>query len=247
MAPLSVRVRAWLALIGLQAAWSYRRLQSLGWLGVARPLVTWAAPDDVPRTLARLVMHFNTHPLFAPLLMGAALSEFQPGRPAAEAAQAATQRLVRWMGTFGAIGDLLYWRALQWSLGGAAVVAWAIGGLAGLAFVAGIWFCAEVGGRIMLFEAGLRRPDGIAALTQRLAGHDLRLRIHRAALIGVAVAGGYAFGSAREAFAATAAIDLAGGAAAVLAVWITLRTRMRAAVLWLPPLLGALVLLLEWG
>lgn len=247
MAPLSVRVRAWISLLVLQGTWSYRRMQSLGWLSVARPIVAWAAPDDVPRSLARLVIHFNTHPLFAPLLMGAALSEFRPGRPADEAAQAATQRLVRWMGTFGAIGDLIYWRTLQWTLGWAAVVAWAIGGLAGLSFVAGAWFCAEVGGRIVLFEAGLRQPDGIATLTQRLAGHDLRLRLHRWALVGLMAAGGFAFGSVREAFPTPAAVEAAGLAGAGLGVWISLRTRLRGAVLWLPPLLGGLLLLLEWG
>lgn len=222
-------------------------MQSLGWLSVARPFVDWAAPDDVPRALARLVMHFNTHPLFAPLLMGAALSEFQPGRPIEEAAQAATQRLVRWMGTFGAIGDLIYWRTLQWNLSWAAVVAWSIAGLAGLSFVAGAWFCAEVGGRIVLFEAGLRQPDGIAALTQRLAGHDLRLPLHRAALIGIAIAGGFAFGVVRETFPTTPSVDAAGLAGALVAAWIGTRTRLRGAVLWLPPLLGALLLLLEWG
>lgn len=245
--PLPVRARAWLALLLLQATWSYRRLQSLGWIAVVRPAAQWADPVRSGALLGKLAIHFNTHPLLAPLLMGAALSELHPGRDPDETAEAMNRRLVRWMGTFGAIGDMLYWRALQWNLAWLAVVAWIVAGVPGVAFLAGLWFSAEVVGRITLFEIGLRRPDDIAVLTQRLAGHSLRLRLQQLALVGTCLAGGFAFGTLREFGPAGTLPELVGLLGAGLGLWLAVRTRLRSAVLWLPVLLAMLVHLLEWG
>lgn len=240
-------LRAWFWLMLLQTTWSYRRMQTIGWLQIARPWVERIRVDSAARLLGRLVVHFNTHPLLAPLLVGAAIHELRTSNPATvsleeahQRTEAAAGRLVRWMGTFGALGDMLYWRGLMWNVGWAGVISYAAFGVPGLAAFALLWFMAELGVRIYLFEAGLHHPGRIERVLKQLAAPERRRRLNRTGLGGIAVAGGFTFGLLlrRYGLDLDPSLHVAGILGGALALLVATRTRFRGVVLWMPPMAG---------
>ncbi len=229
MVPLNVRVSVWFRLLLLQAGWSYRRMQTVGWLLAARPIVRWKHQAGEARVLDQLVVHFNTHSLLAPLLIGAALREVVDGNDP----ELAKGHLVRWMGTFGALGDMVYWQAMMWNLSWLAVVAWLLGGAGGVAVLAAAWILIEISIRILLFELGFRNPARIAEWTRRLAPPSIRRRFNTLGTYGMAFAAGAAFALGQPG-ASGPWLDVAATFGAIAAVPIAVRTRFRSIVFILP-------------
>lgn len=237
-----VLVHAWLALLVLQASWSYRRMQTIGWLMVIWPFVAARTREHQADHLSRLVVHFNTHPLLAPLVMGAALEAYNRNEPDFTLAK---DRLVRWMGTFGALGDVLYWQVWHWNSVGLAVCAYALAGTGGLSFWAAVLVVAEITARVALFELGRREPDRVPSAIMRLADPKLRSRLKQSGLALIALAAGFSFAQVYRHTQAPWVLEAVGLATALVAVAIATRTRFRSVVLWLPPAVCLILDLLQ--
>lgn len=228
---LHERLTLWARLLVLQATWSYRRMQTCGWLWVAEPIARRGG--DAAALLRRAVVQFNTHALLAPLLLGAAIDAL--GRDDSEGAKAV---LVRWMGTFGALGDMWYWQTLAWHFTWLSGLAWLLAGGPGVLALACIWTGGEILLRIFWFERGLRSPQAIAQAVKRLTSPRLRARLSSAAVLCLAPVAGAGFAAARDTAGTAADADIVTAIAAGLAVTVATRTRFRSVVLWLPFLVG---------
>lgn len=227
------RLTIWLRLLVLQAAWSYRRMQTLGWLWVAEPVAN--RRGQPAQILSASVIQFNTHSMLAPLLLGAAVSALDREQPDSEAAKAV---LVRWMGTFGALGDMLYWQALAWNVVAITALAYLVAGPWGVLIMSSGGVCLEVAVRIFLFERGRTRPQAIANAMRRLATPKLRERLSGIAVLAMAPLAGVIFGHARAAAELTPELEWVAAFGAVIAAGLAVFTRFRSSVIWLPASLG---------
>ena len=126
-----IRPRAVLwRLLGLQASWSYERMQGTGVGWAIEPELRARFGADSPRyreALARAAMFFNANPFLAAAAVGAeARAEVDevPG-PQVERLRTAL------CGPLGALGDRLFWAGVVPGLGAAAIIA--------VTFGAGVW------------------------------------------------------------------------------------------------------------
>lgn len=231
---LRERLTIWARLLVLQAAWSYRRMQTCGWLWIAEPIAR-RQRGQAATLLSRSVVQFNTHSLLAPLLLGAAVGALSRTEPDTEAAKG---YLVRWMGTFGALGDMWYWQTLAWHFAWSTIAAYWLGGGLGVLVVAVVWLLAEIAIRIYWFERGLRQPEAIGIAVRRLASPRLRVNVSRIAVLLLAPMAGMAFGQARVTAGTAPDAEFIGLVSAVVAVLLGTRTRFRSVILWLPVAAG---------
>jgi PTS system mannose-specific IID component len=120
------RLRVLLRLLGLQASWTYERMQGVGLAVTMEPLLEPLAdyPERARAARARSAQYSNAHPFLAGIAAGAlarAELEDQPG-----------ERILRLRtalsGPLGALGDQLFWAGVVPATMGAALVAVAGGG-----------------------------------------------------------------------------------------------------------------------
>lgn len=107
--------RAILRSFFIQAAWNFERMQNLGFLYAILPVLraVWSG-DRLLEAARRHAGFFNTHPYFAPLILGlvARLEEaWAHGESGPERQLNALKAVL--MGSLGAIGDSLFWAALR--------------------------------------------------------------------------------------------------------------------------------------
>lgn len=210
-------------------------MQTLGWLWIAEPVAK--RRGQPAQLLSNSVTQFNTHSLLAPLLLGAAINALDQDKPDC---QAAKDVLVRWMGAFGALGDMFYWQALAWNAVAITALAYLLAGPWGVMLTSAGGVCLEIGVRVFLFERGRTRPQAIANAVRWLATPKLRERLSSLAILAMAPLCGVIFSKARSTCELTPQLELEWLAAlgAVIAVGLALLTRFRSSVIWLPASLG---------
>jgi len=167
----------------LQAAWSFRGMQSLGFAYAMDPALRRLYEGEAYRAAARRHLEFfNTHPFLASAVLGAVVRLEADG-----AGEEAVRRLKgALMGPYGALGDSFYWGALKPFLVLAALHAAYLGWLwAPVAFVGSYALC-NVAGRGYGFAAGLRHGMGVVEVLGRidLLGWARRLKVGSAVLLG---------------------------------------------------------------
>lgn len=201
----------WLALVVrsffLQATWNFERMQHLGFCFALLPVLRWVHPDAGSRAridaVKRHLEFFNTHPVMAAPILGAAARLEAEG----EGGTAQTCKLSL-MGSYGAIGDSFFWGGLRPAAGIAGVTAgllWTMSGLPGGAD-AGALAAAVV--MLVLFNvpalwvrafgvtAGARLGIGVVEIVRRLGFPELTGQVR-------------GFGAASLGLAATALVYLA--------------------------------------
>jgi mannose/fructose/N-acetylgalactosamine-specific phosphotransferase system component IID len=241
---LTVRGRVLWRLLGLQAAWSYERMQGVGFGHAVEPLLRDLfrdQPDRYRAALARAAGFYNANPYLAAAAVGA------EARAEAEAVEAPQIERLRTAlsGPLGALGDRLFWTGLVPAMVSALVVAVAWG--AGVAAVItllvvhnavrlamGAWLL-ELGWRhglrvgAALQQSGLARAStvathaaaGIGAAALPVAGSWLLMGVSRTELIGVGafVAGAMILGWLFWPRVTAVTLTLAAGAGVLLWQW----------------------------
>ncbi len=222
----------------LQASWSFRGMQGLGFAYALEPALR-RLHGNGPRyrsAVARHLEFFNTHPFLAAAVLGAVIRLEQGGEGGTEGSVRLKQAL---MGPYGAVGDSLYWGAVKPLLVLASLhLAYQGRVVAPLLFVSA-FTVANLGGRLAAFCAGYRNGEGVVGVMARpdLLGWARRLKVVCAVLLGtlVSMAGrvtlldawavpGWAWGGT-------------GWALALLTAWLLHR---RANVVWLVYLVALL-------
>ena len=185
----------------LQATWNFERMQHLGFCFAILPVLRWAYPD--PRSPARgeavrrHLEFFNTHPVMAAAILGAAARLEAEG----EGTAAKTCKLSL-MGSYGAIGDSFFWGALRPAAGIAGVaggLVWTLAGLPGgagggalaAALVAlALYNVPALWVRALGVAAGARLGIGVIEIVRRVGFPDLTVRVRRlgAAALGLVAA-----------------------------------------------------------
>jgi len=150
----------------LQASWSFRGMQSLGFAYAMDPALRrlYGQGEEYRSAVRRHLEFFNTHPFLAAAVLGAATRLEADGQ-----GEDAIRRLkTALMGPYGAVGDSFYWGALKPVLVIAALHAAYLGFLwAPVAFVASFGVCNLVG-RGFGFVAGLRHGEGVVDVLGRI-------------------------------------------------------------------------------
>lgn len=241
MGAVVTHLKAWLRLMTLQVTWSYKRMQTIGWLLLARSFVYQYHPQKAPELLRKMVVHFNTHTILAPILIGSALTNVEKDN--FEGSEAG-QQLVRWMGSFGALGDIVYWQLTNWNLSWIAGSTYLLLGHPGLIVFASCWFVLEVLLRIGLFELGYHRPDSIQRVTQFLASPKLRTRLSRSGFIGMSVVMGFIAGEALQQTQTSTFLHLFTAIGSGISVYLARWIRFYYVPLLLPIIFGFLCLTL---
>jgi mannose/fructose/N-acetylgalactosamine-specific phosphotransferase system component IID len=105
-------VRTFFRSFFLQTLWNFERMQNIGFAFSIEPLLRRAAktPEQFRSALRRHLQFFNTHPYFAPIIMGTIYFK-ELERPASFQGEDATLTMLKdsMGGAFGAIGDHVIW------------------------------------------------------------------------------------------------------------------------------------------
>jgi mannose/fructose/N-acetylgalactosamine-specific phosphotransferase system component IID len=198
------------AVFFLQAAWNYPRMQALGFAACMAAVTRRVGEGgrDLSRSLHRHLGVFNTNPVLAPWVIGAAARMEEEralrGRPT-------EAEIVRFKDALAVhlarLGDALVWSAIRPLAAAVGVLLALLGGSYAAAVVYWVSYnAAQVTLRIQGLSAGYR--DGLG-VTERLPGRGWALATERVRDVG-SVAAGAALGLA-------AADGLAGGSAPALA------------------------------
>lgn len=178
------RARILLRSLWLQASWSFEGLQALGFCWAMEPALDEFYGEEGPERVEatrRYTETFNTHPFFAPALLGCALrlEERGEGGRVKDIWQVA-------MGPFGGLGDSFFWGGLKPFLAAAAVLALLLGiKWAPLVFLL-VWLTISIYTRILFFQIGyLKGEEGITSLLKTgflpLSG---RMKLYGSAILG---------------------------------------------------------------
>ena len=150
-------------LFTLQAAWSYERMQGVGFGHAAEPalraLEGGAGGPRYRAALARQSQFFNAHPYFAGLAVGAAVRAEVDGEP--------PERIARLRealcGPLGALGDRLFWASWLPVCSALALIAFVFGARvwAALLFLV-LYNAAHLACRVWALRAGWNRGMAVA-------------------------------------------------------------------------------------
>lgn len=167
----------------LQAAWSFRGMQSLGFAYAMDPVLSRLYEGNAYRAAVRRHLEFfNTHPFLASAVLGASIRLEADGQ-----GEAAVGRLKgALMGPYGAVGDSFYWGALKPFLVIATLHLAYLGHTWAAAVFVGSFALCNLAGRTYGFIAGFRRGFGVV---EALGKVDLlrwarRLKVASALLLG---------------------------------------------------------------
>lgn len=112
--------------LGLQAGWSYERMQGIGIGWAIEPELRSRFGADTPRyreALGRAAMFFNANPYLAPAAVGAEARAEADEVPGAQIERLRTALC----GPLGALGDRLFWAGVVPGLAAAAIISVAFG------------------------------------------------------------------------------------------------------------------------
>jgi mannose/fructose/N-acetylgalactosamine-specific phosphotransferase system component IID len=109
---LLAEIQAFVRSFFLQALWNYERMQNVGFAFSLEPLLKRACRtrEAFDRSLRRHCEYFNTHPYFAPIIMGVIFNREKELFEAKRADDPTLAVLKNTMGAaFGAVGDHVIW------------------------------------------------------------------------------------------------------------------------------------------
>ena len=196
MISFATRLSMTLRSFSLQAAWNLRGMQHLGFLHALRPALAriWGK-DGAARMAAeqRQCTYFNTHPYFAPLLVGVA-ARLEEEHAAGSVSDAKHIRLLvnRMSGPFAAVGDAFFWETIRPCLAfaGVWIVLAALPADPRLAMLGPALFLLAFNGFTLPFRfwgvgAGYRHGVKIIERIQRLRLQETMRRLRLVALAGL--------------------------------------------------------------
>ena len=160
-------VRVFWRSLWLQASWSYRDMQSLGFAYALEPVLRRRYQgEELCVATGRHLEFFNSNPILAAAIVGAAVhAEMQGGGDATEAACRVRNAL---MGPYGAIGDSFFWGAAKPCAALIALLVAVSGSLWAPWLLVGLFGAINIGARGLFFTLGVRRGAGVAEVIQGL-------------------------------------------------------------------------------
>lgn len=188
--PRSVLARCFLRSLLLQASWSARGMQSLGFLYAIEPALRHLYPKEETRKQAakRHLQPFNTHPYMAEAVLGGAIHHevsVSTGNRSPARVSEFKQALA---GPLAALGDTFFWGSLRPFAAALGVALVPFIGVAALIALLVTYNAVHLGVRAHLFYSGLRMGDGVleAVGSLRLSARSRRLKLASAMLVGIA-------------------------------------------------------------
>lgn len=166
----------------MQASWSFKGMQTVGFVYMLEPLVEGSDEERRDKLLSHMEF-FNTHPFLAPAAVAsAAVAEAESHSPSPEASEA--RRFM--MGAMGGMGDSFFWGGLKF-LAAAIGVALAVEGWSYAPLVmVGLFLAANLWTRWWALNKGLHYGKMALLEIQKLKPVYLssRIKLAVAALVG---------------------------------------------------------------
>lgn len=185
--------KVWLRQFLLQGCWNYEGMQNVGFAYSMLPALRdryGGRPEELLKALKRHLEFFNTHPVMAGVILGAAL-RLEERVAAGEADPRAIGTFkVGLMGSLGAIGDSFFWGALKPMASVAGAILALVHPLLGIGALLLLYNASHLALRLRGFRAGVEGEESAvrflrdAGLTAKTADRKMI-----AAVLGGAYAG----------------------------------------------------------
>ncbi len=161
-----VEAKVFLRSFFIQSSWNFEGMQAMGFLWALEPVLDERYGDsgeERAKAARRYLDPLNTHPFFAPALLGIAVNLERRGEGARAAAIMKSA-----MGPFGGTGDSFFWGGVKPFLCLIAVMALFFGFTAAPAALVALWLAFTVAFRWYAFSLGCERgEEGAKALLSK--------------------------------------------------------------------------------
>jgi mannose/fructose/N-acetylgalactosamine-specific phosphotransferase system component IID len=169
----------------IQSCWNFERMQNLGFLFAILPTLreVWQG-HELDAAVRRHIQFFNTHPYFAPLIIGAVSRLEEDWSNDKQGAERDINSLkLGLMGSLGAVGDSLFWAAARpfsaWAGVVLVLMGWPVTGLVAFLVLYNVPHLAvRIGGAATGYAAGI----GVVAQLKRVNFPDMAQRVKAAAM-----------------------------------------------------------------
>lgn len=134
MVSRSTMLRVFLGSFFIQSAWSFEKMQGLGFAAAISPALREIYGDDETAgkdAVKRHLVYYNAHPYMASPVMGAVMRLEEKARDGERPAPSPAEFKNKVMGPYGAIGDSFFWsgiRPLASCAGAATALFWGVWG-----------------------------------------------------------------------------------------------------------------------
>ncbi len=190
--PDKVRHSVWLRQFAVQACWNYEGMQNVGFAYSILPAlrhVYGGRPEDLIRALKRHLEFFNTNPVFAGVILGAAIRLEERAAAGAGDPRAIGTFKVGLMGSLGAIGDSYFWGALKPMASVVGAILALVNPVLGIAALLVLYNASHLAVRFRGFAYGMGGEESAVRYLKE-AGFAARTEDHK--MIAAVVAGAFA-------------------------------------------------------
>ncbi|MGE5188538.1 MAG: PTS system mannose/fructose/sorbose family transporter subunit IID [Gemmatimonadota bacterium] len=153
-----VRRRVWLRQFAIQGCWNYEGMQNVGFAYCILPALRHmyaGRPDDLIRALRRHLEFFNTNPVLAGVILGAAIRLEERAAAGETDPRAIGTFKVGLMGSLGAIGDSYFWGALKPMASAVGAILALVNPLLGIVALLVLYNASHLAIRLRGFAAGM--------------------------------------------------------------------------------------------
>lgn len=221
-------LRVFLGSFFIQSAWSFEKMQGLGFAAAISPALKEIYGGDEKRgndALKRHLVYYNAHPYMASPVIGAAMRLEEKARDGECKAAAPAEFKKKVMAPYGAVGDSFFWsglRPLASCAGVAAAIFWGVWGP--VVFLV-VYNAFHLWMRWNGLQKGYELGEGVVGYIRRLdlPGWSIRARYAACAILGALAASAMVTASAGRGHAAgwaVAGVFIISGAAFLLGILI---------------------------
>lgn len=193
MVSRSTILRVFLGSFFIQSAWSFEKMQGLGFASAISPALREIFKGDEKAgkdAMKRHLVYYNAHPYMASPVIGASMRLEEKVRDKGCASPAAADFKKKVMGPYGAIGDSFFWNAIRplaSCIGAATAILW---GMWGPVIFLVVYNSFHLWMRWYGLKQGYLLGEGVVGYIKglNLPGWSLRARYAASAALGVLLA-----------------------------------------------------------
>ncbi len=190
--PDKVRRSVWLRQFAVQACWNYEGMQNVGFAYSILPALRHLyahRPDDLIRALKRHLEFFNTNPVLAGVILGAAVRLEERAAAGEGDPRAIGTFKVGLMGSLGAIGDSYFWGALKPMASAVGAILALVNPVLGIVALLVLYNASHLAVRFKGFTRGMGGEESAVRYLKE-AGFAARTEDHK--MVAAVVAGAFA-------------------------------------------------------
>ncbi len=190
--PDKVRRSVWLRQFAVQACWNYEGMQNVGFAYSILPALRHiyaGRPDEMIRALKRHLEFFNTNPVLAGVILGAAIRLEERAAAGEGDPRAIGTFKVGLMGSLGAIGDSYFWGALKPMASAVGAILALVSPALGIAALLVVYNVSHLAARFRGFASGIGGEES-AVRYLREAGFAARTEDNK--MVAAVMAGAFA-------------------------------------------------------